>query len=136
MEYIKPEMRTIGLNLCIGVFYCLSCTAVPWIAVAAKSWRAFLTIVSAPHIFVLGFYFLVPESAQWLLSKGKSDTAVSCYTRIAKINKNKIDQKAVDGLKNYARIHIASQKGNQENILGLLKTPKLRKKTLILAFKS
>lgn len=102
----------------------------------AGSWRTFLIIVSVPHLLVLTFYLLVPESAQWLLSKGKTDEAIECFKRIAKINKKTVDQKTIDGLKDYASKRISKDGPNQANILDLLRTPKLRKKMLILAFKS
>lgn len=136
MEYIKPSTRTIGLNLCIGIFYCIACTAVPWIAVAASTWRSFLIIVSVPHVLVLTFYYLVPESAQWLLSKGRTDDAVVCFKRIAKINGKQFSDKLVEEINEYSKSHIERTREKHENILGLLKTPKLRKKMLILAFKS
>lgn len=136
MEYVKPSMRTMGLNLCIGIFYCISCTMVPWIAVAATTWRSFLIIVSVPHILVLSFYYFVPESAQWLLSKGRTEDAVICFKRIAKINGRQFSDTLVDEINEYSKSHIERAREKNENILGLLKTPKLRKKMLILAFKS
>ncbi|KAJ8951423.1 hypothetical protein NQ318_006852 [Aromia moschata] len=135
MEYIKPSLRTFGLNLCIGIFYCLSCMAVPWVAVLLGNWRLFLVFISIPHLFVLGFFCLVPESAQWLISKGRTDEAIECFTRIAKINRKTISVKAIEALKRYCSGHV-SIKRTHESFLGLLKTPKLRRKTLILVFKS
>lgn len=96
----------------------------------------FLIIVSVPHVLVLTFYCLVPESAQWLLSKGRTDEAVRCFKRIAKINGKEFDHKFIDDINEYSKSHINTAKEKHENILGLLKTPKLRKKMLILAFKS
>lgn len=127
-------MRTFGLNLCIGVFYCISCMAVPWLAALLGNWKWFLLVVSLPHLSVLAFYFLVPESAQWLISKGQIEKAIVCFKRIAQINKKEMSQKAVEGLKIYAKQHI--KKSKHESILGLVKTPKLRRKICILVFKS
>ncbi|CAH1153783.1 unnamed protein product [Phaedon cochleariae] len=135
MEYMRPNLRTMGLNLCIGVFYCLSCTAIPWVAVFLGNWRFFLVFVSLPHLLVLGFYLTVPESAQWLASKGRTEEAIDCFRKIAKINGYNIDEKAVEGLRVYCKDHM-NVKTEHESLLGLLKTPKLRRKTLILIFKS
>ncbi|KAF5288061.1 hypothetical protein FQR65_LT12111 [Abscondita terminalis] len=134
MEYIRPSMRTFGLNLCIGVFYCISCMAVPWVAVLFGDWKWFLLIISLPHLSILVFYVLVPESAQWLISKGKTEKAIICFQRIAQINGKEVTQKVFDQLRRYASRHI--KKNNNETILGLIKTPKLRRKTFILMFKS
>ncbi|KAK4872076.1 hypothetical protein RN001_016200 [Aquatica leii] len=134
MEYIRPSMRTFGLNLCIGVFYCLSCMAVPWVAVLLGHWKWFLLMISLPHLSILAFYLLVPESAQWLISKGKTEKAIICFERIAQINKKQVNQKVFDTLRGYANVHI--KKNGPETFFGLIKTPKLRRKTFILMFKS
>ncbi|KAJ8934859.1 hypothetical protein NQ314_013131 [Rhamnusium bicolor] len=113
MEYIKPSLRTLGLNLCIGIFYCLSCMAVPWVAVLLGNWRMFLVFISVPHLFILGFYFLVPESAQWLISKGRTEEAIQCFRRIAKINKRNVSDKAVEALKLYCSQHVSCEQTHE-----------------------
>lgn len=134
MEYIRPSMRTIGLNLCIGIFYCLACVCIPWVAILAGTWKHFLMVVSIPHLLVLSFYYLIPESAQWLISNGRTEDAIACFQRIAKINEKKIKELHIDGLRVYSSQK--TQGGSSGNLFGLFKTPKLRKKTLILIFKS
>lgn len=136
LEYIRPSARTMGLNLCIGVFYCVACMAVPWLAVGLKTWKNFLLVVSTAHLSVLFFYFLVPESSQWLMSKGRTDEAIERFKRIAKTNKREVDPKIFEGLKEYAKTHVASSTGGTDNVWGLFRTPKLRRKMLILIFKS
>ncbi|KAK5639180.1 hypothetical protein RI129_011672 [Pyrocoelia pectoralis] len=134
MEYMRPSMRTFGLNLCIGVFYCISCVIVPWLAVGLGSWKWFLLAISLPHLLIISFYFFVPESAQWLISKGRTEDAIRCFQRIAYVNNRKIDVNVLDQLRKYADEHIKSVKN--ENLIGLFSTPRLRRKTMILMFKS
>lgn len=136
MEYIKPSMRTFGLNLCIGVFYCVGSMITPWIAASLGNWKWFLLSVAVPSLLVPGFYFLIPESAQWLISKQKLDKALKSFENIARINKKTLDAEFVNEFKMNA---LASQKLNEEtnvNLLSLFKTPRLRRNTLILFFKS
>lgn len=128
-------MRTIGLNICIGIFYCLASMAIPWTAMLLKSWKIFLIVISVPHLLVLGFYFLVPESAQWLVSKGREEDAINCLKRVAHINKKTISESVLNSFKAYVQVNINNQ-GKHGSFLGLLKTPKLRRKTCILIFKS
>ncbi|PSN44622.1 hypothetical protein C0J52_10016 [Blattella germanica] len=105
LEYMRPNRRTLGLNLCIGVFHTLACITVPWLAIWAGRWRLFILMITIPNIIIPTFYFCVPESASWLLSRGRSS----------------------------AKMSVAQ--GNR-NLLGLFKTPRLRRKILILVFKS
>ena len=86
LEYMRPDKRTLGLNLCIGVFHTLACIVVPWLAIWAGNWRLFLLVITLPNIVVPGFYFCVPESASWLLSKGRVQDARQCFRRVAACN--------------------------------------------------
>ncbi|EDW68103.1 organic cation transporter-like protein [Drosophila virilis] len=135
MEYMRPSLRTIGLSVCIGVFYCLGSMGAPWVAVLMGSWRGFLLVTSLPFALVPLFYFIVPESVQWLISKQKYDKAMACLKRVAKINGRQLDDSV------YAQF-IADCKLSQQNtkttpnLLDLFKTTRLRRNTFILFFKS
>lgn len=135
MEYLRPSLRTVGLSICIGFFYCLGSMAAPWIAVLMQSWRGFLLATSIPLITVPLFYFIVPESVQWLISKQKYDKAVQCLQRVAKINGKVVDESVyrefIDECKR-SQIHTKVK----ANLWGLFATPRLRRNTLILFFKS
>lgn len=138
MEYLRPSLRTIGLSICIGFFYCLGSMAAPWIAVLMQSWRGFLVATSIPFMLVPLFYFIVPESVQWLISKQKYDCAVDCLKRVAKINGKVVDDSVyhefVEECKRSQMQHINNKV--EPNLLGLFATPRLRRNTLILFFKS
>jgi MFS family permease len=146
LEYIAPNMRTLGLNLCIGIFYCIGSVATPWLAVWLGNWKLYLTATIIPALVVPTFYFFIPESAEWLISQNKLDEALVCYQRIAKMNGRELDEKFIDDFHNIAR-EINSTNGksfNDQNdkstksptLLDLFKTPRLRRLTLILFFKS
>jgi MFS transporter, OCT family, solute carrier family 22 (organic cation transporter), member 4/5 len=138
MEYIAPRMRTIGLNLCIGVFYCLGSVITPWIAVWLGNWKLYLIATIVPALIVPSFYFIIPESAQWLISKNKIDKALVCYQRIAKFNRKELDEKFISDFKSCVS-DINEKKAAEDenpNIIALFKTPRLRRLTLILFFKS
>lgn len=134
MEYLRPSLRTAGLNLCIGFFYCFACVSIPWIAVYVGNWQNFMLVVSLPHLLVVGFYYAIPESAQWLISKGRIDSAIRCFERIAKTNKKELEHWQINGLKNYCSVNIVPE--SKSTLIDLFRTPKLRKKTIILIFKS
>uniref|UniRef100_A0A1I8P6Z5 Major facilitator superfamily (MFS) profile domain-containing protein n=1 Tax=Stomoxys calcitrans TaxID=35570 RepID=A0A1I8P6Z5_STOCA len=141
MEYLRPSLRTIGLSICIGFFYCIGSMAAPWIAVWMQSWRGFLIATSIPFIMVPLFYFIVPESVQWLISKQKYEHAVDCLKRVAKINGKVVDENIYhEFIEECKRSHSQQQQEAntkvEPNLLGLFATPRLRRNTLILFFKS
>lgn len=135
MEYLRPSLRTVGLSICIGFFYCLGSMAAPWIAVLLHTWRGFLLATSAPFAIVPLFYFIVPESVQWLISKQKYDKAVQCLMRVAKINGRTVDESVyTEFIDECKRSQLHTKSG--PNLFGLFVTPRLRRNTLILFFKS
>lgn len=138
MEYIAPRMRTIGLNLCIGVFYCLGSVISPWLAVWLGSWKLYLIATILPALLVPTFYFIIPESAQWLISRNQLDKALVCYQKIAKFNQKELDENFILDFKNVVG-EINAKKAFEDanpNVIALFKTPRLRRLTLILFFKS
>ncbi|PNF15619.1 hypothetical protein B7P43_G15976 [Cryptotermes secundus] len=133
LEYMRPDRRTLGLNLCIGVFHTLACIAVPWVAIWAGYWRLFLLMITLPNIVVPGFYFCVPESASWLLSKGRVQQALKCFRRVAAFNGRTLPPEVIQTFERSAKLSVPQGTGN---LLGLFRTPRLRRKTCILIFKS
>lgn len=138
LEYIPPNMRTIGLNLCIGVFYCIGSMLSPWIAVWLGNWKLYLLATITPALIVPLFYFIVPESAEWLISQNKPNAALACYQRIAKTNRKHLDEDFVKDFNTVAAQINTKREKNMKNpsIIGLFKTPRLRKLMLILFLKS
>lgn len=138
MEYIAPRMRTFGLNVCIGVFYCLGSVITPWLAVLLGHWKLYLIATIAPALFVPLFYFIIPESAQWLISTNKTDKALICYQKIAKFNRRELDANFIGDFRSVAGEINGKRAAEDENpsMIGLFKTPRLRRLTLILFFKS
>jgi MFS transporter, OCT family, solute carrier family 22 (organic cation transporter), member 4/5 len=138
LEYISPKMRTVGLNLCIGIFYCIGSVFSPWIAVWLGNWRAYLLATIIPTLIVPLFYFIVPESAEWLVSKNRVSDAIICYQRIAKINRRTLDESFVKDFKSVAtEINMKREKNMKKpSLIALFKTPRLRRLMLILFLKS
>lgn len=129
-------MRTFGLNICIGIFYCIGSMISPWIAVGVGDWKTFLLVTSLPVIVVPLMYFLVEESASWHISMNDVDAAVDCFIRVAKFNKKSLSEDDIDEFRKHTTETRNMQKRNTSTLIGLFKTPRLRRLTLILFFKS
>lgn len=138
LEYMRPSMRTFGLNLCIGIFYCIGSMVTPWIAVYLNSWKSYLIYTSLPFAVVPLFYFILSESAQWLISKNDIDRAIVCYRRVARINGRDLDDETIDSFRKYYqnRMDKDPNAAKSPRIFDLFKTKRLRRNTLILFFKS
>ncbi|XP_017845506.1 solute carrier family 22 member 1 isoform X2 [Drosophila busckii] len=135
MEYMRPSLRTVGLSICIGIFYCLGSMGAPWIAVLMGNWRGFLLATSLPFACVPLFYFVVPESVQWLISKQKYEQAVLCLKRVAQLNGRQVAESDYEQFIEECKFNQQRTK-SAPNLIDLFKTPRLRRHTLILFFKS
>lgn len=138
LEYIRPSMRTFGLNLCIGIFYCIGSMVTPWIAVYLASWKLYLIYTSLPIAVVPFFYFFLPESAQWLISKNDIEGAIVCYRRVARFNGRTLDNDTIESFRAHYQNQASkiSSTTKSPSLFDLFKTKRLRRNTLILFFKS
>ncbi|XP_017060832.1 organic cation transporter-like protein [Drosophila ficusphila] len=136
-EYLSPKHRTFGLNIILGVFYCIGLMISPWMAIWLGNWRSYLWAASLPALGVLIYPFCLHESIEWLLTKGKFDKAVNNLRSIAKFNGRQVEDSVFDEfIKHYRDKLNSSEKKNSDTFVGMLKTPRMRKFTIILLIKS
>ncbi|XP_032796189.2 organic cation transporter protein [Daphnia magna] len=133
LEYVGPTYRTLVANLSIALFYTAGTTILPWIAWGISDWRMFSLATSIPMASAIAAYWIVPESARWLLSQGQTDRAVSILRTFARINKKQVDESVYENLKTSTEEAIqASSKEPAQTVLDLLRTPRLRRNTILL----
>ncbi|XP_039268363.2 solute carrier family 22 member 15-like [Styela clava] len=68
--------------------YTANMLAFLWIAYLFPSWRQMYFITTIPGIFVFIYFYIVPESPRWLLSRGKIISAQEVVEKISKWNKS------------------------------------------------
>ena len=91
MEYVGPEKRTLVGNVPLAVFLTLGAASLPWIAYGLADWRLFSIITSAPLALTVIAWWIVPESARWLVLKGRIDQTIATLQRIAQVNGKVVD---------------------------------------------
>ncbi|XP_053119448.1 solute carrier family 22 member 13-like [Hemicordylus capensis] len=101
--------------------------ALAGLAYAIRDWRLYQIVGSAP-VFALFFYiWVLPNSARWLLTKGKIKEAQKVLQKAASINKRTVPEELLNQL-------APEKKVKSGNILDIFKMPHLRKMTLIMAW--
>ncbi|XP_064549596.1 solute carrier family 22 member 2-like isoform X2 [Drosophila montana] len=133
LEYMRPSLRTVCLNICYEFSICLGLVISPWIAILMGSWRRFMLLDALPIIVVPFFYYFVPESVQWLISRQKYDKAIESLRRVAKINGRQIDDSDFEEFIEDCKLCQQNTKTNP-NLLHLFRTPRLRRTFLIIIF--
>ncbi|TWW54023.1 Solute carrier family 22 member 13 [Takifugu flavidus] len=75
----------LGLMILSGVAYLI------------PNWRILQLVLFSPLILVLGiFYWILPESARWLLTQGRKNRAIQEIQRAAKVNGRTISQELLE----------------------------------------
>ncbi|EDV42704.1 uncharacterized protein Dana_GF16892 [Drosophila ananassae] len=130
LEYVSPSLRNVGLNTVLGSFYCLGLIGACWLAVWVGHWRIFLACSSVPLLLVTLYYFLVQESAQWLVTRGDIDGALRRLQRVAKINRRQVADDDFKAFRSYCEEHYRKEAKeadqSEANLLDMLKTPRMR----------
>ncbi|XP_007430841.2 solute carrier family 22 member 13-like [Python bivittatus] len=96
------------------------------LAYGLQDWRHLQIAGSAP-IFIFFFYiWVLPESARWLVTKGKIEEAKKLLQKAASVNKRTIPLKLLEQLK-------PEKKTKSATVLDLLRNPHLAKTTLVIS---
>lgn len=119
----KRPLAGIILWLFFGVGLCVLALK----AYFLQNWRYLFFTCTAPYLFVMLFYYFVPESLRWLRLKGNMDELMTIFKRIAEWNKK-------DFPKNIAINPSSSTHKRNHTPWELVRSPKTALKTINLAF--
>ncbi|XP_070772576.1 solute carrier family 22 member 7-like [Enoplosus armatus] len=99
-------------------------------AFLVNDWRTLIMTVTAPLGFAVLTWWWIPESARWLLANGKVEKAQFYLDKCAKFNKRqKLSSKLK--LETLSNIEIQEKQDKNYTYLHLIKTPKMRRLTLL-----
>ncbi|XP_026230947.1 solute carrier family 22 member 13-like [Anabas testudineus] len=85
-EWIGPSKRSWGAcltQLCAAIGQCI----VAGVIYAVRNWRLAQLITAAPSVVALLYIWFIPESARWLLSRGRTEEAKQLIVKVAAVNK-------------------------------------------------
>ncbi|XP_030576886.1 solute carrier family 22 member 2-like [Archocentrus centrarchus] len=117
--------RTVGILY--QMFFSVGVLILPLLAYFITDWRWLQVTFTVPYILFLSYYWFIPESPRWLISQNRCSKALEITEAMAKENQKKL-----------SKITEALTDGEGESasasLLDLIRTPKMRKHTLILMF--
>ncbi|KAJ8032612.1 Solute carrier family 22 member 13 [Holothuria leucospilota] len=87
-ESLVPRHRPL-IGSIPNCFYPLGLMMMAGLAYLVRDWRKLNVILLVPSILILPFFWLIPESARWLLSQGKTEEAERTMQKIASMNNAK-----------------------------------------------
>lgn len=133
LEYVGPKWRTFVANMCIAIYFTFAACLLPWIALSLNDWRMYTLSISIPLVLALLTPWIVPESARWLISQGRIEEAMETLKKCERWNKKKIPDDVAKEFKETAmEISKAEQEFKNYSVLDLLRSPRLRRHSILL----
>ncbi|XP_061096306.1 solute carrier family 22 member 13-like [Conger conger] len=97
------------------------------IAYGVRQWRTLQLVLSAPILAFATYYWILPESARWLLTQGKQEEAWVLIQKAARANKSNVPEKLMNEIKTETESRTGS-------MLDLFRIPYLRKCFLAMCY--
>lgn len=132
MEMVGPTKRLFA-GIAVQMFFSFGFIVTAVFAYFFREWREFQIAITLPGLLFMCYYWFIPESARWLLSKGRNDEAIQIIEAVAKENKVQIPKEVLKGIIDEQALpkDIAE---NKPSLWDLFRYPNLRKKTLLIFF--
>ncbi|KAK2531440.1 Slc22a3 [Columba guinea] len=124
-EIVGSDQRIVGIV--IQVFFTLGIMILPGIAYLVPTWQGIQLVISLPNFLFLLYYWVVPESPRWLLTRKKGEKALKIMHNIAKHNGKYLSP-------HYSEITISNEEVSNPSFLDLVRTPRMRRNTLIFMY--
>ncbi|XP_055332904.1 organic cation transporter protein-like [Paramacrobiotus metropolitanus] len=139
MEIITPGFRATYMVL-VSVAYTVGGVASTGIAYLFRSWRTYVLVSNLPFLAYAVYWWIMPESPRWLLSRDRYDDLEAFLKRAAKMNhvdyneSLKCQFKQLCDQAKSARIKEPGVTAHQReySYLDLFRTPQIRKQTLLM----
>ncbi|CAF2673341.1 unnamed protein product [Rotaria sp. Silwood2] len=119
-EIVGPKKRLLT-GIVIEYFFAFGQMILLIFAYFIRSWRILTFSIALFTVPYMLFYFILPESPRWLISKGRFDEGEKILRNIAKINNCVFNSDAYKKLKD-EQIKNMSEKNNQQGIRSLFQS--------------
>ncbi|XP_061078623.1 solute carrier family 22 member 13 [Conger conger] len=119
-EWIGVAQRTYPSALC-AMLGGVGQTALAGVAYFIRDWRSVQYVIASPWALFILYIWIIPESARWLLDRGKTEEAEKLILMVAAVNKKQIPDNIMEKVVN-------NKKGEKRGtVKDLITSPLLRK---------
>lgn len=112
-EITGPKYRVIA-GACTGTFFALGNILLTLAAWGVPAWRHLTLVLYAPQLLTIFYYWLVPESVRWYMSKGRYDQAEASLKYAARLNGKEISEKTLHLLRRTSQQLLNSPNNNEK----------------------
>lgn len=126
-EFTGPDWRTISCNIYF-LCWCFGHMMLAGVAYMITHWRLLTVVLVLPEvIFIILFYFLIPESPRWLLTKDRGEEARVVIEKMADKNGRELP----DAKKMEIKVEVQQ---NHMTAVDLCRTPQICILTVALSY--
>ncbi|KAJ1154866.1 hypothetical protein NDU88_007609 [Pleurodeles waltl] len=125
-ELVGSEQRRI-VGIVVQMFFTLGVMLIPGVAYFIPTWQGIQLAISLPNFLFLLYYWLVPESPRWLLTRKKQEKAMRIMCTIANNNGKYMST-------TYKEMTVSDDEVTNPAFLDLVRTSQMRKCTFILMY--
>ncbi|XP_014669441.1 PREDICTED: organic cation transporter protein-like [Priapulus caudatus] len=134
--YLMENIGGAYRNRCsngVSIFYSMGWLLLALFAWLIPSWRHLQFGISVWMFILLGYYFLLDESPRWLYAEGKHEECEVALRKMAAINRRPYPEN-VQLILNEKKHQIVTDDGKvrEPNVMDTLRTPNMRKKSLVM----
>ena len=137
MEMVGPKYRVMAGTLC-QYYYTFGYLVMALVAYLLNhNWHYLQIALSAPCVLFLSYWWIVPESVRWLISKEQYEEAKQQLTKVAQVNKVELCKEKMENMIITSINEKEESKKNDTNkasVLDILKHKRLCCRTLNLCF--
>ncbi|XP_046393817.1 organic cation transporter protein-like [Ischnura elegans] len=131
VELVGPSARLFTGVFC-QYFFSFGFLVTAFFSYFVKDWRMLQVALTVPGIIFFSYWWIIPESVRWLLTKGRVDEVKVLLNKAAKENKVEIPEEL---FKKITEEKVDEEDNTQRHsLLDLFRYPNLRKKTLYIFF--
>ncbi|XP_041670401.1 solute carrier family 22 member 13-like [Cheilinus undulatus] len=126
-EWSESSKFALCSILC-NTFFSVGLMVLSGAAYYIRNWRILQVVLLSPLVIVLGiFYWVLPESARWLVTQGRKSEAMKEVRRAARVNGRTVPEDLLEKLE-------VDGTSKRNGIVDIFRIPYLRKRTLIMSF--
>lgn len=138
LEIVGRDYRTM-VGFCAFIFWLPGEDGVVLIAYYIREWRRLLLVLSCPPVLFIFLYLIVPESPRWLVLQGHVKAACKVLMKLSSNKRSTLTdpdllRSQLESLHRSETNPHAQSRNVNHSPLDLLRTPRMRKRTLIFWF--
>ncbi|VDM58672.1 unnamed protein product [Angiostrongylus costaricensis] len=127
-ELVSSKYRRLGAVVA-GAFYAVGEVMLAGMAYVLTDYRLLHAAIALPSLIFISYWWLVPESARWLVTKEQYEEADVILQKAARINGSCVPERW------WEKLQITQNNKYQAfSMIDLVRTPNMRKRTLVCFF--